>query len=133
MLIGELSDKTGFSRDTIRFYEKQGLISVGRKERRENNYKEYSSDTLKRLLTIKVIKGFGFTLNETAEFLELIASNQASCDNVAAKASQKVKLIETKIQELNSLKKLLIESLSNCQTCCTPESSSKNCELLMVT
>jgi DNA-binding transcriptional MerR regulator len=37
MLIGELSKQTGLSRDTIRFYEKQGLIAVGRKERRFNN------------------------------------------------------------------------------------------------
>ncbi|WP_374759669.1 MerR family DNA-binding transcriptional regulator [Dyadobacter chenhuakuii] len=42
MLIGELSKQTDLSRDTIRFYEKQGLIAVGRKERRFNNYKEYS-------------------------------------------------------------------------------------------
>jgi len=131
MLIGELSEKTGFSRDTIRFYEKQGLISVGRKERRENNYKEYSSDTLKRLLTIKVIKGFGFTLHETAEFLELIANNQASCDNVANKASRKVKLIEGKIKELESLKELLIESVNQCQTCCSP-TETENCALLEV-
>ena len=42
MLIGELSQRTNLSRDTIRFYEKQGIISVSRKERRDNNYKEYS-------------------------------------------------------------------------------------------
>ena len=131
MLIGELSEKTGFTRDTIRFYEKQGLISVGRKERRENNYKEYSSDTLKRLLTIKVIKSFGFTLNETAEFLELIENNRASCDNVANKAEEKVKLIEAKIKELQSLKELLVDSVSQCQTCCSPR-SSENCALLEV-
>lgn len=129
MLIGELSEKTGFSRDTIRFYEKQGLISVGRKERRENNYKEYSPETYRRLLTIKVIKGFGFTLNETAEFLELIKSNQASCDNVAQKAEEKVKLIEQKIRELQDLKDVLIHSVSSCQSCCQP-SSDQNCDLL---
>ena len=131
MLIGELSEKTGFSRDTIRFYEKQGLISVGRKERRENNYKEYSADTLRRLLTIKVIKSFGFTLNETSEFLDLISSNQASCGNVATKASDKIRLIEEKIQELHSIKELLMESINSCQTHCTPDSPD-NCSLLKI-
>ena len=62
MLIGELSKQSGLSRDTIRFYEKQRLIEVGLKERRFNIYKEYSQDTLQRLLHIKRIKGFGFTL-----------------------------------------------------------------------
>ena len=53
MLIGELSKACGLSRDTIRFYEKHGLIAVGKRERRFNNYKEYSEETLKRLLSIK--------------------------------------------------------------------------------
>jgi DNA-binding transcriptional MerR regulator len=43
MLIGKLVKETGLSKDTIRFYEKHGLISVNRKERRSNNYKEYSN------------------------------------------------------------------------------------------
>ena len=120
------------NRGTIRFYEKQGLIKVKRNDRRANNYKEYSSDNLKRLLTIKVIKGFGFTLNETSELLELIESNQASCDNIAEKAAEKVKLIEAKIAELNALKELLNESVASCLTCCETTSIEQNCKLLDV-
>lgn len=132
MLIGELSEKSGLSRDTIRFYEKQGLIKVGRKDRRNNNYKEYSTDKLKQLLTIRVIKGFGFTLNETAEMLELIERNQASCDNVAQRIEDKIKLIEQKINELQQLKAVLSSSVESCLTCCNPGSKSENCELLTV-
>lgn len=40
MLIGELSKQTGFTRDTIRFYEKQGLIRVDREQRTPGNYKD---------------------------------------------------------------------------------------------
>ena len=69
MLIGELAAKSGLSRDTIRFYEKQGLISVSWKERRDNNYKEYSDEVLETLLTIKRVKSFGFTLNEAADLI----------------------------------------------------------------
>ncbi len=83
MLIGELSSKTGLSRDTIRFYEKQGLISVARKERRFNNYEEYSEETLQRLLSVKVIKSFGFTLNEASDLLDMIEMNEATCNNVS--------------------------------------------------
>lgn len=131
MLIGELSEKTGFSRDTIRFYEKQGLISVNRKERRANNYKEYSEDTLRRLLTIKVVKGFGFTLNETGELLDLIQRNQATCDNVSEKVTQKVSLIDQKIAELQQLREVLISTVDSCSTCCDAE--GENCELLVIT
>lgn len=130
MLIGELSERTGLSRDTIRFYEKEGLIAVGRKERRFNNYKEYSEETFQKLVTIKRIKGFGFTLNETAEFLQLIDSNAASCDNVAAKIGDKVELITQKIKELELLKSSMIESVQTCVTCCQPASATENCALL---
>lgn len=121
MLIGELAAKTGLSRDTIRFYEKQGLIVVGRKERRFNNYKEYTDQTLEQLLTIKRIKGFGFTLNETLEFLELIEANAASCETVSGKVSQKVSVIDAKIKELEQIKQLVLTGLNNCQNCCPPE------------
>ncbi len=131
MLIGELSNKTGLSRDTIRFYEKQGLIAVGRKERRDNNYKEYSENTLHKLLTIKRIKGFGFTLSETDEFLTLLDKNAATCENVGEKMYEKLKKIDEKIKELQDLKDSLSSDLINCtNNCC--KSDSNNCQMLIV-
>lgn len=127
MLVGEISNKTGLSRDTIRFYEKKGLISVGRKERRFNNYKEYSLETLNRLLSVKRIKGLGFTLNETAEFLDLIELNEASCENVSQKMSEKVQLLEKKIKELKEMKKGLIEKMNNCPS----QNPMENCPLIL--
>jgi len=121
MLIRELANKSGLSRDAIRFYEKQGLIAVGRKERRFNNCKEYNDQTLDRLLTIKRIKGFGFTLNETLEFLELIVANAASCETVSVKVSRKITLLDAKIRELEEIKKLVLTGLQNCQSCCPPQ------------
>lgn len=130
MLIGELSKQTGLSRDTIRFYEKQGLITVGRKERRFNNYKEYSEDTLRRLLQIKRIKGFGFTLNETAEFLDMIGRNQESCPNVSQKISEKVFLIERKIADLEFIKRTMISGVDKCLQKCPPPAEC-NCPMLV--
>ena len=130
MLIGELSNKTGLSRDTIRFYEKEGLISTNRKDRRFNNYKEYSDETLNRLLSIKRIKGFGFTLKETSEMLALIQSNAASCSNVAQKINEKVSDIEAKIQELLNLRAMMIKSVETCTTCCNPVSPDENCAMI---
>ena len=128
MLIGELSIKTGLSRDTIRFYEKQGLIALHAKERRENNYKEYSDHILNRLLTIKHIKGFGFTLNETSELLDMIETNTASCENVSRHIAEKISVIDQKIKELIILKKLMSGILTNC---CKPSSEMVNCPSLI--
>lgn len=128
MLIGELSTKSGLSRDTIRFYEKQGLIEVGRKERRNNNYKEYSEDTFQKLISIKKIKSFGFTLNETASFLQLMYNGNISCENVTEKLSEKSNQIDEKIAELQSLKSQMISGINNClYNCCT--TNSNNCQV----
>lgn len=115
MLIGKLSEACGLSRDTIRFYEKQGLITIGKKESKFNNYKEYSEETLKRLLSIKQLKSFGFTLNEVSELLDMIDVNEATCKNVSHKIDEKVLLIDQKIQELKAVRKQLLNGKKNCK------------------
>ncbi|MFN8438468.1 MAG: MerR family transcriptional regulator [Cytophagales bacterium] len=133
MLIGELSERSGLSRDTIRFYEKQGLISVGKKERRFNNYKEYSEETLKRLLSVKLMKGFGFTLNEAVELLDMIDMNEATCKNVAHKIEVKVKLLDDKIRELVGIRNQLLNGLKSCQgVSCDPANPEDNCPIIVV-
>lgn len=69
MLIGELAKRSGFSRDTIRYYEKIELIVLSKKSRREHNYKDYPVEVLHRLLAIKKYKDLGFTLEEIRELL----------------------------------------------------------------
>jgi DNA-binding transcriptional MerR regulator len=130
MLIGELSRWTGFSRDTIRFYEKEGLIKVGRKQRRANNYKDYTEEILKRLLIIKKLKSFGFTLNETADFLSMVEENMATCNVVNEKVEVKVKIIDEKIQELENIKNKLLNGVASCLNGCAP-TADRNCTLLM--
>lgn len=115
MLIGQLSKACGLSRDTIRFYEKQGLISLGKKDRRFNNYKEYSDEILKRLLSIKRLKGFGFTLNEVSELLDMQDASTATCENVSRKIDEKILLIEQKIEEFKSIRGLLLAGKRQCE------------------
>jgi len=131
MLIGELAAKTGLSRDTIRFYEKQGLISVTRKERRNNNYKEYSESVLERLLTIKRLKSFGFTLNESAGVLDMIELNGATCDNVSNMIHKKIDLLDAKIKDLLILRNQLISGVKKCATCCDPKTPEDNCQIIV--
>jgi DNA-binding transcriptional MerR regulator len=131
MLIGELSAKTGLSRDTIRFYEKQGLLLLGRKERRDNNYKEYTDTAVGRLLMIKRLKGLGFTLNETGDLLAMMEEKLATCDNVEELFSQKVALLDEKIKEMIVLRNQLLDKVNRCRSgCCVPE-DDPNCPILM--
>lgn len=115
MLIGELSKRTGFSHDTIRFYEKKGFIRVDKKQRRQNNYKEYSDEVLDKLLLIRMIKGLGFTLNETEEFIKGWTDEDASCANMIHHLTDKVTFVDKQIVALQAIKSKLMESLNGCQ------------------
>ncbi|MBW4671483.1 MAG: MerR family transcriptional regulator [Cyanomargarita calcarea GSE-NOS-MK-12-04C] len=69
MLISELSQKTGVSKDTLRFYEKTGLLNSNNK-RGENNYRNYDDEAVSRLEFIKHGKSLGFTLSEIKKAMD---------------------------------------------------------------
>lgn len=116
MLIGELSEKTGLSRDTIRFYEKKGLIEIPKKLRRENNYKEYPETILNKLNLIIKVKELGFTLNEIDTFFELWGEEDASCENLVFTLENKVNQVDKQLDQLRQLKDRLNESLQKCRS-----------------
>lgn len=114
MLIGELVERTGLTKDTIRFYEKKGLIALDRKSRRQNNYKEYSEQVLDKLMLIRKLKDMGFTLNEIDTFLELWREEDSSCKNLKFTLENKITLINDQMQRLSELKARLTDSLTKC-------------------
>ena len=120
MLIGELSKRTGFSHDTIRFYEKKGLIEVNKKERRDNNYKEYPESVYDKLILIKTVKELGFTLNEIDAFIQAWNDENASCSNLTHYLSEKIDRVDQQMQLLQLVRLKLTQSLERCQ--------STNCE-----
>jgi len=133
MLIGEVVKKTGFSRDTIRFYEKKGLLTVGRTDSEWNNYKEYDDQALLRLLLIKKCKGFGFTLNEIREILDLIDVEKATCKTMTGMVKKKLSDIDYKIRELIQLKKMIEEQFeASGKICKTKIEKEPNCGVLTV-
>jgi DNA-binding transcriptional MerR regulator len=113
MLIGELVQRTGFTKDTIRFYEKKGLISIG-KNRRDNNYKEYSEQVLNKLLLIRKVKDMGFTLNEIDTFFDLWQEEDATCNNLKFTLENKIKAVDAEMIKLAELKTRLVTSLNKC-------------------
>lgn len=114
MLIGELAQKTNVSRHTIRFYEKMGLIRIPEKSRRDNNYKEYPEETLKRILAIQHIKSQGFTLKEARAIIDLVQSGTLDPDRAKKYILKKVSGIEKQIKTLLSIRKSLRHMADNC-------------------
>ncbi len=102
MLIGQLSKASGFSKDTIRYYERIGLIVLSRKARRDNNYKDYPEEVLGTLKSIKNLKELGFTLEEIRE---IIVRNQID----ALDSGTMFRIIDQKIIHLDmQVDKLLL-------------------------
>lgn len=92
MRIGELAKRAGLSTQTIRFYEKQGLLGDTAHERTESNYRVYDEATVERLETILAAKQLGFSLSEILELSCLWELGQL--DQAAQVRVLKEKLLE---------------------------------------
>lgn len=79
MRIGELAERTGHSRDAIRFYEKQGLIRAATRER-GNNYKTYSDEAVLTLEVIRDAQAAGMSIGDLSVFLSQLFAQEAEAD-----------------------------------------------------
>lgn len=102
MRIGELCAKTGLSKETVRYYERQGLLENIPQPNRSNNYKVYSAVDLQRLNMIKHAKMLGFTLSEISEVLAVWVDDKFT-------AEQKRDSLQRKLQQLEEKEAALIE------------------------
>ena len=118
MLIGTIAQQSGFSRDTIRYYEKIGLLHLPKKARRENNYKEYSTVILSRLRAISELKKLGYTLIEIHQVLESYETGGLDCPAGKEQVIEKVRLIDQKISQLLTIKQQLLEAVATCPDHC---------------
>lgn len=104
MRIGELEQKSGASRHTLRYYESIGLLSV---QRQGNNYREYSPRSLSDLTFIQQAQGMGFALSEIREILHAQREQQLDCAQGALLVGKKLAQIEAKITSLQAMRKFL--------------------------
>jgi MerR family transcriptional regulator, copper efflux regulator len=124
MLIGELSKETGVSKDTIRFYEKLGLITGSDRQAGTKIYKEYGSEALERLSMIDRGKGLGFTLSEIKQLIEWGGIAMSTPDKIKA-IEHKVEEIIEKQQKLDRIKTDLLKILNNLNQELSPD---KQCD-----
>jgi len=111
MLIGELAEITGCSRDTIRFYEKKGLIHELYKRDEQNNYKIYNKQTVDRIMLIQQGKTFGFTLKEIQKLIEDLEKGLVSAEYMLEVCENKLNTVKQKVIDLNTIKKQLEEKI----------------------
>lgn len=104
MKIGELANASGVSIDTIRFYEKRGLV---RSERRTNGYRDFAETMPGLVRTIRLAQRLGFTLREIRQILAALNQSDLSQDDVAELLGAKIAEIEGKAADLLSLRDIL--------------------------
>src|SRR5260370_5141768 len=111
--IGEVAQETGLSIDTIRFYEKQGLLK--RSPRTEGGFRLFALSDIETLKFVRKAQELGFSLNEIRELLILLSDHVPACSHVKELLDQKLTAVEQKIAELQSLERSLKRALQKCK------------------
>lgn len=118
MTIGRLARRTGVSVDTLRFYERKGLIV--RPRRMLSGYRNYSDDAIDRLCFVKDAKGLGFSLREIQELLMLGVKSTRECGPITRKAEAKLSQMTEEIVRLQRLRRTLRKMIRDCHGCIDP-------------
>lgn len=108
--IGEVARRSGVAIDTLRFYEKHGLIDPA--SRTEAGYRLYDSRIFERLSFIKKAQSVGFTLEQIARIIEESAAGKRPCKDVRRLAAEKLADLEQRIRELQRYRRELRETLA---------------------
>ncbi len=112
--IGDLAGATGTKVETIRYYERIGLLPEP--ARTEGNYRAYASAHMKRLSFIRRARSLGFSLDQIRALLALADDDDRSCADVDAIARQHLEEIDSKLAHLTALRGELDHMLRQCQT-----------------
>ncbi|MDQ2871479.1 MAG: heavy metal-responsive transcriptional regulator [Acidobacteriota bacterium] len=111
MRSGELARAGGVSTDTLRFYERRGLLP--RPGRLANGYRAYEAKALDRVLLIQRALSVGFTVEELARFLKARGRGSPPCREVRALAARKLEEIESRIEEMRAFQKTLEDTVAD--------------------
>jgi MerR family mercuric resistance operon transcriptional regulator len=111
--IGQLAIKAQVNIETVRYYERQGLIPEP--PRSESGYRQYSQDVVGRIQFIKRAKELGFTLKEISELLSLRVNPGTTCADIKRRAEIKIADIDEKLRTLQKMKKALMKLAASCK------------------
>jgi DNA-binding transcriptional MerR regulator len=110
--IGKLARIVDVSSDTLRYYEREGLIEPAGKS--PAGYRLYDQDSARRLRFIKQAQHCGFTLAEIRELLVLRRRDAACCGDVRKRAIEKKRQLESKIRSMRAMSKALDRLIADC-------------------
>lgn len=118
LTIGKLAEQTGVSADTLRYYEKMGLLEGA--SRSQAGYRLYDQDTVRVVRFIRGAKELSFTLDEIKQLLTLKQSDQSTCGEILKHTEAKIKEAEHRIKDLKEIRKVLKGLAEQCPADDTP-------------
>lgn len=110
--IGALSKRTGVNIETIRYYEKTGVLQPA--PRTEGGYRTYSSDDVRRLAFIRRARELGFSLDEVRALLDMAQERKRSCAEVRDVATQHLRNVRAKLADLRVIERVLKKVTTQC-------------------
>lgn len=115
LTIGRLAREAGVNLETVRFYERRGLLP--RPPRSASGYRLFPKDAARRLRFIRRAQELGFSLAEIRDLLSLRMSATAKRTDVRKRAEAKIADIDAKIRSLDSMKRTLRKLTNSCEGC----------------
>ena len=113
MWITETARAAGVNAQTLRYYERRGLLA--RPPRRGSGYREYSADAVRIVRFIKKAQELGFSLDEIDELVRLRGIRRGERHKVRALAERKIEAIDRKIAQLRSMREALDALIVSCR------------------
>ncbi|BDI60138.1 MerR family transcriptional regulator [Qipengyuania nanhaisediminis] len=113
MRIGELAKATGTKAETIRYYEREGILPAA--DRTDSNYRDYSDEHLATLIFVRRARALGFTMAQVRELLALSDHEDKPCRDVDQLVQRQLGEVTRKIADLTSLQNELQHMLRSCQ------------------
>lgn len=127
MLIGELAEKSGFSRHTLRYYEKQGLLTARSFSRLSNNYRDYPQAALEGLAHIRQLKDLGFTLAEMKDLFDELSHSGQPCRSLPAQLDSKIDALDRQMAQLRQLRCRMTQVKTHCAGDCRQTRELPDC------
>ena len=115
LTIGRLAREVGVNLETVRFYERRGLLP--RPPRSASGYRLFPVDAKRRLKFIKRAQELGFSLSEIRDLLALRVSRRTTSAEIRKRTEAKISDIEGKIKSLDSMRKSLLKLVRSCGGC----------------
>lgn len=110
--IGEVAAQADVSVDTVRFYERRGVLPAP--GRRPSGYREYAASTVERIKMARNLQRLGFTLDEIIDALHAHDRGTATCESELWRLEAVVDRIDAKISELRRTRRAITAAISDC-------------------